>query len=143
MEKYRQLARVLLVVTCAFADPQVFAQAVSGTIVGTVTDESGAVVPNANVVISLAGQNVSHTRTTNESGNFTEPNLEPGTYSVVITANGFKRQAYDNIAVPTNTTQRVDAALARGNASEEITVTAAPPALQTDRADISTSIEQH
>jgi len=119
------------------------AQAVTGTIVGTITDGTGAVVPNATVVVSLTGQNTSHTITTNESGNYTQPDLPPGNYSVVITAQGFKKQAYQNIAVLTNTTQRVDATLATGSTSEEVTVTATPPALQTDRADISSTIEQH
>ncbi|HEV2576932.1 MAG TPA: TonB-dependent receptor [Acidobacteriaceae bacterium] len=139
----RTLAVLPLALCVLAAAPRALAQAVTGTIVGTVTDATGAVVPNATVVISLTGQNVSHNTTTNESGNFTEPDLEPGTYSVVITAQGFKKEAYDNIAVLTNTTQRVDAILANGSTSEEITVTTAPPALQTDRADISTTIEQH
>jgi hypothetical protein len=139
----RPLAVLPLALCFLSAAPRVLAQAVTGTIVGTVTDATGAVVPNATVVVSLTGQNVSHTIKTNESGNFTEPDLEPGNYSVVITAQGFKKLAYDNIAVLTNTTQRVDASLLTGSTSEEVTVTAAPPALQTDRADISTTIEQH
>lgn len=136
-------AVVALVLSLVIGAPRLSAQAVTGTIVGTVTDASGAVVPNATVVISLTGQNASHATTTNESGNFTEPDLPPGTYSVVITKQGFRKQSYENIAVLTNTTQRVDAALSTGSTSEEITVTAAPPALQTDRADISSTIEQH
>jgi hypothetical protein len=140
----RRTLTILALAICALTSgPRSLAQAVTGTIVGTVTDPSGAALPNATVVISLTGQNVSHTTTTNESGNFTAPDLPPGAYSVVISANGFKKQAYENIAVLTNTTQRVDAALAPGSTSEEVTVTAAPPALQTDRADISTTIEQH
>src|ERR1700753_2608677 len=140
----RSTLTVFALAICALASgPRSRAQAVTGTIVGTVTDPSGAALPNATVVISLTGQNVSHTTTTNESGNFTEPDLPPGAYSVVISASGFKKQAYENIAVLTNTTQRVDAALAPGSTAEEVTVTAAPPALQTDRADIATTIEQH
>ena len=97
----------LLTVPFTLSAPAAHAQAVTGSIVGTVTDASGAVVPNAKVVISLTGQNAVHTVTTNESGNYTQPDLPPGAYSVVITAAGFKKQAYENVSVLTNSTQRV------------------------------------
>ncbi len=118
------------------------AQAVSGTIVGTVTDASGASVPNAQVTIVLTDQSVTHTSVSNESGNFTEPNLPPGTYRVTVVAPGFKKETQENIVVLTNTTTRVDMSLATGSSSETVTITTAPPLLQTDRADISTTIEQ-
>lgn len=124
------------------AGPRALAQAVTGTIVGTVTDSTGAVVGNAAVTISSTGQNSSFTTKTNESGNFVMPDLPPGTYSVSIVATGFKKQAYENIVLQTNTTQRVDASLAAGAVTDEVTVTTAPPQLQTDRADISTTIDQ-
>src|SRR5450432_1039858 len=54
------------------------AQSVSGTLLGTVTDSTGAVVPHAQVIITLTGQDAVHTSVTNDSGNFTEPNLPPG-----------------------------------------------------------------
>jgi Carboxypeptidase regulatory-like domain len=54
-------------------------QAVNGTLLGTVTDPSGAVVPNASVTVVLVGQSVEHTAVTNESGNFPEPDLPSGT----------------------------------------------------------------
>ncbi|HEV2645355.1 MAG TPA: TonB-dependent receptor [Acidobacteriaceae bacterium] len=117
-----------------------FGQAVNGTVVGTVTDSSGAVVPKAQVTITLTGQSATYTTQTNESGNFTEPDLPPGVYTVGIVAPGFKKEARENITLDTNTTQRVDVALVPGNTSETVTVSAAPPLLQTDRADISTTI---
>jgi hypothetical protein len=117
------------------------AQAVSGTIVGTVTDPTGAAVPNAQVTITLTGQNTSFTTVTNESGNFTKPDLPTGTYTVTVVANGFKKDIRQNILVETNTTARVDVPLATGVVTDTITVTTAPPALQTDRADISTNIQ--
>ena len=122
--------------------PGALAQAVSGTIVGTVTDATGAAVPNAQVTLTLAGQGAVHTAVTNGSGNYTEPDLPPGVYTVIITADGFKKDIRQNITLETNTTSRVDVALAAGSTTEEITVTAAPPQLQTDRADISTTLEQ-
>jgi hypothetical protein len=116
------------------------AQAVTGTIVGTVTDPTGASVPQAQVTITLTGQSATYTAVTNSSGNFTEPNLPPGVYSVTVTAPNFKKEDRENITLDTNTTQRVDVALVTGSMSETITVSSAPPLLQTDRADISTTI---
>jgi hypothetical protein len=118
-----------------------FGQAVSGTLVGTVVDPAGASVPNAQVTITLTGQSTTYNVKTNDSGNFTEPDLPSGTYTVVIVAPGFKKEVRENIAVATNTTSRLDVGLVTGSASESITVTEAPPQLQTDRADISTTIE--
>jgi len=124
------------------ASSRLLAQAVSGTIVGTVTDSTGASVPNAQITIVLTDQSVSHASVSNESGNFTEPNLPPGTYSVTVVAPGFKKETRENIVLETNTTTRVDLSLATGSSSETVTITAAPPLLQTDRADISTTLEQ-
>ena len=124
------------------AQHSLFSQAVTGTIVGTVTDATGATVPNAHVTIVLVGQSLEHAAITNESGNFTEPDLPSGTYSVTVAAPGFKKVTRENIVLDTNTTTRVDVSLAPGSTTETINVTAAPPQLQTDRADISTTIEQ-
>jgi hypothetical protein len=117
------------------------AQAVTGTILGTVTDPTGAVVPNAQVTILLTGENTQHATVTNESGNFTEPDLPSGTYVVSVEAKGFKKETRENIVVDTNTTTRVDVSLVTGSATDTVTVTTAPPQLQTDRADISTTLE--
>ena len=118
-------------------------QAVNGTLLGTVTDPTGAVVSNAAVTIDLVGQSLTHTSMTNESGNFTEPDLPPGTYSVTVVAKGFKKETRENITLQTNTTTRVDVALVAGSATETVEVTTAPPELQTDRADISSTIESN
>src|ERR1035441_9560969 len=117
-------------------------QAVSGTLLGTVTDSSGAVVPNAKVTIVLTGQSAAYETVTNASGDYTEPNLPSGTYAVTVLAQGFKKETRANINLATNTTTRVDVNLTAGSTTETIEVTTAPPDLQTDRADISSTIEQ-
>ena len=132
-----------LLALCLFGSSRLHAQAVNGTIVGTVTDASGATVANAQVTITLTGQSTVHTSVTNESGNFTEPDLPSGTYTVSVVAQGFKKETRENITLLTNSTSRVDVSLSTGSTTETITVTTAPPVLQTDRADISTKIESH
>jgi hypothetical protein len=123
------------------ATPNLHAQAVSGTIVGTVTDATGAVVAGAPITILRISENTTYNSVTNESGNFTVPELPSGTYNVTVEAKGFKKDTRENIVVDTNTTTRVDVSLVPGSTSDTITVTTAPPQLQTDRADISTTIE--
>src|SRR5258708_4560251 len=84
-----------LLLICRFG----LAQAVNGTILGTVTDQTGATVANAQITIVLTGQSATYTTVTNESGNFTEPDLPSGTYTVTIAAAGFKKETRENIAV--------------------------------------------
>ena len=140
----RRLQNLLAVLLLCFlcGNNALHAQAVSGTIVGTVTDANGAVVSNAQIIIILPGQSAQHASVTNESGNFSEPNLPPGIYSVTVISQGFKKEVRENIVLNTNTTTRVDFTLDTGSVTETVTVTTAPPALQTDRADISTQIEE-
>ncbi|HEY1987560.1 MAG TPA: carboxypeptidase regulatory-like domain-containing protein [Terracidiphilus sp.] len=116
-------------------------QAVNGTLLGTVTDSTGATVPNAKVVATATATGAIHESTTNESGNYTFPDLQPGPFSVTIEAAGFKKATQQNIDLASNSSTRVDIILQTGNVSETILVTTAPPVLQTDRADISTKIE--
>jgi hypothetical protein len=144
--RHRRFAIISLfafVTLCLSAIEHLQAQAVSGTILGTVTDPTGAVVDHAKVTIVLTGQSTVHTAATNESGNYTEPDLPPGIYTVTVTSQGFKRETRENISVLTNSTTRVDVSLLTGNTTDEVTVTTAPPMLQTDRADISSTIESH
>ena len=121
--------------------PFLMAQAVNGTLLGTVTDTSGATVTGAKVQAKSAETGAVHESVTNESGNFSFPNLQPGTYAVSAEANGFKRVTQQSITLLSNSSVRVDLSLTPGSVSETVTVTTAPPLLQTDRADISTKID--
>ena len=139
MGRVFRLAFLILIALCL--SHGVLGQAVSGTMVGTISDPTGAVVSNAQVTITLTGQGTAYNTVTNDSGNFTEPNLPSGTYSVAVIATGFKKVVRESIAIETNTTARVDVTMETGSATDTVTVTTAPPQLQTDRADISTQLE--
>lgn len=123
-----------LVATC-------WPQAVNGTLLGTVTDTSGAVVPKAKVTATLISTDVKHVSSTNGSGNYTFPDMQPGVYMISVEAPGFKKIEQGNVNLLTNTSVRVDLALQPGDVSQTITVTEAPPLLQTDRADIGTKLQ--
>ncbi|MBV9266803.1 MAG: TonB-dependent receptor, partial [Acidobacteriaceae bacterium] len=117
-----------------------FAQAVSGNIIGTVTDPSGATVAAAQITALNEGTGVSTDATANESGNYTIPNLSPGTYTITITRPGFQKFVQQNVRVDVSQSIRVDAALQVGQASQEVTVSSAPPGIETDRATVQTEL---
>lgn len=132
------------VAVCVLALPlSSFGQAVNATLLGTVQDSTGAAVGNAKVTATNVATAAVFESVTNEAGNYTIPNLPPGTYSVAVVAQGFKKVTRASIDVLINTSTRVDFDLQPGSVSEEVTVTAAPPLLQTDRADISSKLEAH
>ncbi len=113
------------------------AQQVFGSILGTVTDPSGAAVNNAKVTITETTKGTSSDTMTNESGNYTKGQLIPGTYKVTIEAPGFQKVVSNDLTVEVNNSTRFDAALSVGSVNQEVEVTAAAPLLQTDRADVS------
>jgi hypothetical protein len=119
----------------------VMGQAVNATLLGTVTDSSGAVVANAKVTITETNTGISRASQTNESGNYVFPDLPPGTYTVTAEQTGFKRESRAGIDVIVNTTGRIDLVLQPGNTTEIVTVVAETPILQTERADTGRKLE--
>jgi hypothetical protein len=118
-----------------------YGQAVSATVLGTVTDSTGAVVANAKVTATQISTGVSRTTQTNGSGNYVFPNTTPGTYTVTVEESGFKKETRANIVVDVNTSTRVDVQLQLGDVNQAVEVTGAPPLLQTDRADTGGKID--
>lgn len=118
-----------------------FAQAVSASLVGTITDVTGAAVPDSKVTITEVNTGVSRAGQTNDSGNYTFSNLRPGTYTVTAEKQGFKKASRANIDVVVDTTVRIDLALQPGEVSETINVTAEAALLKTERADTGRQIE--
>jgi len=138
----RNLYRLVALLALAIFTIPAFGQAVNGTLLGTVSDASGAAVVNAKVSAVQTATSAVRETVTNESGNYTMPDLPPGTYSVTIVAEGFKKETRQNVDLLNNTSTRIDVSLTAGSVSETVIVTTAPPLLQTDRADISTKLEQ-
>ena len=113
-----------------------------GTILGTVVDSSGAVVPNADVTITNTATNVPHPTKTTDSGDFTLPFLAPGNYKVMVEAKGFQRAVVDNVTLVVAQQARVNVTLKTGSVSEVVEVKASSVALDTDSATISQTITQ-
>ncbi len=132
MKLFKCLVASLLL--AAFS-PFAFSQAVNATLLGTVTDATGAVVPRAKVVITEQNTNVAKAGQTNDSGNYTFPDLPPGLYIVSAELEGFRKEARRDVKLDVNSNARVDLRLQPGNVSETVEITGAPPLLQTERAD--------
>ncbi|HKG21330.1 MAG TPA: carboxypeptidase-like regulatory domain-containing protein, partial [Blastocatellia bacterium] len=132
----------LLLVLGSFAS-DVKAQAVYGSISGTVTDPNGAVVSGATVTITSVERGTSDVVTTNESGLYVKERLLPGKYEVKVEAQGFRPTLISKVDVNLDTQTKIDAALDPGAIGDTVTVTAAEgQLLKTDRADVATTFEQ-
>ncbi len=133
----RSVHLLLFLCLCVWATSSAHAQAVYGSIYGTVTDATGAAVPGAKIVVTDTNKGTSSTITSNESGEYSAKNLIPDVYSVRVEAAGFKAYESRGLQVSADVAAQVNAAMAIGGATEEIVVTGETPVLKTDRADIS------
>src|SRR5215472_4729040 len=117
------------------AAPWSFAQTTgANTIVGNVTDTSGAVIPGAKVTVVNTDTNFHFEGQTNQDGYYYVPYLRPGVYNVTIEAQGFKRYVRDRIELRTNDQPRIDARLEVGTRAESVEVQAEAPVLETETA---------
>lgn len=118
-----------------------YGQATTATLVGTVTDTSGAALGHAAVTITNQNTGQTYTQESNDSGNYVFTFLPPGVYSVKVEDQGFSGSVTKDVQATVNTTNRTDVSLKAGSAAQTVTVTDQAPALQTDRADVSAQIE--
>jgi hypothetical protein len=115
------------------------AQAVFGNITGTVTDPSGAIIPDLAISIRDTERGISYETKTNASGNFTQTHLISGRYEVRASAPGFAEFRKETV-VQVDVTTRVDIQLQIGTSASSVTVSVEAPVMKTDRADVSTSL---
>jgi hypothetical protein len=126
---YRLVAASALLVLLSCS--AILAQETRGTILGTVRDSSGAVVPGATVTVTNTGTNLSNNAVSNESGAFEVPYLTPGTYTVSATAQGFKKFVQQGVIVNVGGRANVDVILEVGAVTEEVVITGTAPLLDT------------
>src|SRR5690242_18421472 len=108
----------LVLALVIFAATSLTAQTFRGTILGTVTDPSGAVVAEAKVTVRNTQTGLERTTQTSANGSYSVPELPIGNYSVSISQTGFRGFVADNVAVTVATERRVDAQLQTGQVSE-------------------------
>ena len=135
--RHSLLAGSVLFSSAACLAPAGHAQAIYGSIFGTVTDNTGAVVPNATVKVTDVAKGTSTTVESNASGQYTAQHLIPDVYKVEVTAAGFSTSSLDNVIVYADTAPKADIQLSIGAANSTVTVSSAAPLLETDRAEVS------
>jgi hypothetical protein len=134
--KYVSMSVVLLLAAAG----TVCAQVRSGTITGTITDSTGAIVVDADVTAQDEATNVTYTGKTTQAGQYTIPYLAAGTYTVTATKSGFQKYSATGVRLSVAQTVKVDGTLSVGTATQQIDVQASGVQLQTESSTISSAV---
>ncbi len=130
---------LLLILGAAIAGAQV----TTGTILGAVTDSTGAAVAGAQVTVTNVNRGTTQQYTTDQTGAYTAPFLVPGTYRVDVEKAGFKRASSVNTQLDVDQKARVDFSMQLGEMSQTITVEAAAPLVRSETAELGEVVNQH
>src|SRR5580698_6152211 len=131
---------IFLLMFAVFFTSAAFSQLTSADIVGTVTDATGAVVPNAAIVLTNLGTNEKRTVQSNGSGDYSFTLLPVGHYSISVKAGGFQASITKDLSVEAGDRARNDVHLQAGAETTVIEVTASTPLLQADSATVSSTV---
>jgi len=131
-----------LIVAACLLPAVAAAQAVTGTILGLITDSTGAVMPGATVVLTNTGTGLLRVVTTDNNGEFTAPSLPTGTYSVKAELSGFKTVTRPDIPLGVDQRVRIDVKLEIGAVEESVTVTGTSPLVQTSSSELGTTVSE-
>jgi hypothetical protein len=142
MKKSALAAVVTCVLLCGLWTSMASAQAVYGSILGTITDPSGAAVPNAKITVIDQRKGTSDSTTTNDSGNYSVTHLIPDTYTVQVEAPGFKRLEFKDVIVNADAGSDVNGQFQVGSNTEQVEVTAEAAQLKTDRSDVAVEFNE-
>lgn len=120
---------------------QAYSQNTTGSIVGTVTDASGASVANATVTVTNIATADKRTTSSSDSGEYQVLTLQPGQYSLTIEGTGFKRYNRNPVEVQVEQATRVNVQMVIGAVSEQVTVTSSAPIMQSENASLGQVVE--
>ena len=136
-----RLAGVVLAAALTLLPAPLAAQALYGTVGGTVLDASGAAIPGATVTVTNQGTGLEVIAVSDENGAYAIRNLQPGTYTLKASLQGFKEYVQTGIPVNQNDVVRIEARLEVGALTESVTVTTEGALLKTDKADVSVNLK--
>jgi Carboxypeptidase regulatory-like domain/TonB dependent receptor len=136
----RSTTLVLLITMLIATTNLAQAQVLYGSLVGTVVDPNGAVVPGAAVIATDQDTGLSQAGKSDATGTYQFVNLQPGRYSLKVSLSGFKTSERRDVAVEANNVTRTEFRLEIGNVEQSITITGEAPDLQTDRAEVHTDV---
>ena len=138
-----RIASALLALTIgAVAAAPAVAQQQLGAIQGTVTDQTKGVLPGVTVTVTNLDTGITRTATSNDAGVYRVPSLDPGRYKVTAELQGFRTTAQTDLILSVGATLGVNFAMQTGTLEETIQVAAVAPDIQTEKADISSVVEQ-
>ncbi|HEY0263930.1 MAG TPA: carboxypeptidase regulatory-like domain-containing protein [Granulicella sp.] len=126
----------------SLAGGRAYAQSTTAEVLGSVHDETGSIIPGAEVTITNKGTNESRKTTSNENGAFTFNLLQPGTYRLSVTSANFKRYEVPNITLAAGDQPRIDAGMSVGGVNETVSVEATSPLLQSESSTMQSSVNQ-
>ena len=135
--KLRVLCLALSVTIGGISNHALFGQAFYGSVVGSITDQSGASLRGANVSLTNTGTEERHETQSGAGGDYQFLNLVPGIYRVDVEQKGFKKATSTGIEVTVSGTVRADISMQVGDLSQRVEVTSATPLLQTENASLS------
>jgi hypothetical protein len=118
------------------------AQVLYGSVSGTVTDQTGAAVARAHIVVTNRATSVQRQTDADENGHYLITDVPPGGYDLKVTATGFKPLTQTNLTITANTVTNADASLQVGSVSEQVTVEASTVTLQTEKTDLHTDLTE-
>jgi carboxypeptidase family protein/TonB-dependent receptor-like protein len=130
------LVCVMLALTVLLSNP-LYAQVAGATLGGTVTDASGAAVPNANVSIKNTATGVARDISADSSGYYSAPNLLPGTYDITVAASGFSSYMQRGVMLTVGASRALNISLQVGQMSQKVEVTASAPTVELASSTIS------
>jgi hypothetical protein len=140
--RLRARASALAFAICITLPSLTSAQVSTGSIVGTVVDASGQIVPGAQVTIRHVDRNTTTSAVTDDNGAYSALFLVPGTYEVQVGLQGFKSWRRSGLVLQVNDRLRIDAALEVGGLEETTTVQATAPVVRSDSSEVGTVIEE-
>jgi hypothetical protein len=136
-----KIARFICICVAGLASLALHAQITTTTIVGTVADKSGAVIPDAHVTATNTGTNLRRTVNTNGQGEYRIEFLPVGEYQLTVEAPGFKKFTRSGVTLAVAETARVDTFLEVGSTGETIEVSAATPLVNTSNPELGRTVE--
>ena len=141
--RLRQLLAACLIVLVPLSIARTAsAQAVTGTILGTVADTTGAVLPGVTVTVKHTETGLTRTLVTDSNGEYTAASIPTGTYTVTGEISGFKSVSLSNVQVGVDQRVRADIKLEVGAMTESVEIVAQTPLVQTSSSDLSTTVTE-
>lgn len=134
-------ASLLTISLVVLGSGMLFAQSTTGTVLGTVKDQSGAVLPGVEITLLNLSTNQSRTTLTSERGDYTIPQIPIGAYSVTATMPGFKTEVRQRIEIQVDQRARIDFVLEVGQVSEKVLVTEEAPLVQVTSASLGSVVD--